>query len=81
MTRLTGAKEEGAFVTTPEGEKVALGIPKAQGQARADGGYGDIPLRRPGTAEEAAGVILAVASPLFGYVDGQTIMCTGGRNM
>ncbi|KAL8692831.1 MAG: hypothetical protein Q9218_002214 [Villophora microphyllina] len=78
-TRLTAAKEEGAFVTTPDGGKVALGIPKAQKDARGD--YNDIPLRRPGTAAEAAGVILAVASPLFSYVDGQTIMCTGGRNM
>ncbi|KAL8638197.1 MAG: hypothetical protein Q9228_004630, partial [Teloschistes exilis] len=71
-TRLTAAKEEGAFVTTPDGGKVPLGIPQAQ---RALGGdFADIPLRRPGTAAEAAGVILAVASPLFSYVDGQTIM-------
>lgn len=79
LTRLTAAKEEGAFVTTPDGGKVTLGIPKAQKEARGD--YTDIPLRRPGTATEAASVILAVASPLFSYVDGQTIMCTGGRNM
>ncbi|KAL8665091.1 MAG: hypothetical protein Q9202_002491 [Teloschistes flavicans] len=71
-TRLTAAKEDGAFVTTPDGGKVALGIPKAQKDSRGD--YADIPLRRPGTAAEAAGVILAVASPLFSYVDGQTIM-------
>lgn len=59
-------------MTMPDGGKVALGIPQAQ---RAMGGdFADIPLRRPGTAAEAAGVILAVASPLFSYVDGQTIM-------
>jgi 3-oxoacyl-[acyl-carrier protein] reductase len=29
-TRLTAAKEEGAFVTTPDGVKVALGIPQKQ---------------------------------------------------
>ncbi|KAL8716307.1 MAG: hypothetical protein Q9220_000212 [cf. Caloplaca sp. 1 TL-2023] len=81
LTRLTAAKEEGAFVTTPDGGKVALGIPRAQKEARGDSAYADIPLRRPGTASEAASVILAVASPLFSYVDGQTIMCTGGRNM
>ncbi|KAL8937409.1 MAG: hypothetical protein Q9216_004440 [Gyalolechia sp. 2 TL-2023] len=81
LTRLTAAKEEGAFVTTPDGGKVPLGIPRAQKEAGGEGAYADIPLRRPGTATEAASVILAVASPLFSYVDGQTIMCTGGRNM
>ena len=80
-TRLTAAKEEGAFVTTPDGTQVALGIPQAQREARAGGSYPDIPLRRPGTATEAASAILAVASPLFSYVDGQTILVTGGRNM
>ena len=81
MTRLTAAKEEGAFVTTPDGAKVALGIPKAQKEAAGSNAHADIPLRRPGTATEAASVILAVASPLFSYVNGQTIMVTGGRNM
>ena len=74
LTRLTAAKEEGAFVTMPDGSKVALGIPKAQQEARASTANLDIPLRRPGTATEAASVILAVASPLFSYVNGQTIM-------
>ena len=73
-TRLTAAKEEGAFVTTPDGSKVALGIPKAQKQAAGSNAYVDIPLRRPGTATEAASAILAVASPLFSYVNGQTLM-------
>ncbi len=83
LTRLTAAKEAGAFITTPDGNKVALGIPQAQKDARAGAGdpNADIPLRRPGTATEAAASILAVASPLFSYVDGQTIMVTGGRNM
>jgi len=81
LTRLTAPKEEGAFVTTPDGSKVALGIPKAQKEAKGADAHADIPLRRPGTATEAASVILAVASPLFSYVDGQTIMVTGGRNM
>ncbi|OBT69465.1 3-oxoacyl-[acyl-carrier protein] reductase [Pseudogymnoascus sp. 23342-1-I1] len=79
-TRLTQAKEKGAFVTTPDGEKVALGIP---GKPAAAGSvpYADIPLRRPGSPSEGASSILAVASPLFAYVSGQTIMVTGGRNM
>ncbi|TKA28422.1 hypothetical protein B0A50_03889 [Salinomyces thailandicus] len=82
-TRLTAAKEEGAFITTPDGEKVALGIPQAQKQARAGAGdaYKDIPLGRPGTATEAASSVLAVVSPLFSYVSGQTISVTGGRGM
>lgn len=75
LTRLTAAKEDGAFVTTPDGSKIALGIPKAQKEAAKDGmAHADIPIRRAGTATEAASVILAVASPLFSYVNGQTIM-------
>lgn len=83
MTRLTAAKEEGAFVTTPDGEKVALGIPGAQKAAREAGSaaFADIPLGRAGTATEAASAVLAVVSPLFSYVSGQTISVTGGRNM
>ncbi|KAI9148067.1 3-oxoacyl-(acyl carrier protein) reductase [Paramyrothecium foliicola] len=85
LTRLTAAKEEGGFVTGPDGEKIALGIPQKQKDAAvaAAGGqaHADIPLRRAGTATEAASSILAVASPLFSYVTGQTIMVTGGRNI
>ncbi|KAI8666001.1 hypothetical protein NCS57_00823400 [Fusarium keratoplasticum] len=80
-TRLTAAKEDGAFVKGPDGEKIVLGIPTKQKQAAGDAAHADIPLRRPGTATEAASSILAVASPLFSYVTGQTIMVTGGRNM
>ncbi|KAF1348151.1 hypothetical protein BDV97DRAFT_298694 [Delphinella strobiligena] len=83
LTRLTAAKEEGAFVTTPDGEKIALGIPGAQKAAResGDAAFKDIPLGRPGSATEAASAILAVVSPLFSYVSGQTISVTGGRNI
>jgi 3-oxoacyl-[acyl-carrier protein] reductase len=80
QTRLTAAKEKGAFITTPDGQKVALGIPTGQGSQGKDANL-DIPLRRPGTATEAAKSILAVASPLFSYITGQVIMVTGGRNM
>lgn len=84
-TRLTDAKEKGAFVEGPGGEKIALGVPgrgaPAKGSKEAEAAHADIPLRRPGTATEAASAILAVASPLFSYVSGQTIMVTGGRNM
>jgi len=83
LTRLTQAKEAGAFITTPDGEKVALGIPqgqKAAGPSKGDQ-HLDIPLRRPGSATEAASAVLAVASPLFSYVNGQTLSVTGGRNI
>lgn len=84
-TRLTRAKENGEFIVTPEGERVPLGIPVAQLEARkgasSESQYKDIPLGRPGTATEGAGSILAVCSPLFAYVNGQTIEVTGGRNM
>lgn len=80
-TRLTDAKEKGQFVTGPGGEKIALGIPGAGKVEDPQTAHADIPLRRPGTATEAASSILAAASPLFGYVTGQTIMVTGGRNM
>jgi len=81
QTRLTAAKEAGAFVTTADGEKIALGIPQAQKAAAKGQEHMDIPLRRPGTATEAASAVLAVASPLFSYVNGETIKVTGGRNM
>ncbi|KAI9871632.1 MAG: hypothetical protein M1830_002666 [Pleopsidium flavum] len=83
LTRLTAAKEAGAFILTPDGSKVSLGIPSTKKTPSSSGenAHADVPLRRPGTATEAASVILAVASPLFSYVDGQTVMVTGGRNM
>lgn len=82
-TRLTAAKEEGGFVTLPDGEKVALGIPQKQKGAKEAGpdAFKDIPLGRPGTATEAASAILSIVSPLMSYVSGQTLSVTGGRNM
>ncbi|KAL5338718.1 hypothetical protein BJX70DRAFT_366023 [Aspergillus crustosus] len=83
QTRLTAAKEAGAFITTPDGTKVALGIPGKQIGAKQGEqvNYPDIPLGRPASPEEAARSVLAVASPLFSYVNGETIRVTGGRNM
>ncbi|KAJ5439912.1 uncharacterized protein N7458_010910 [Penicillium daleae] len=84
-TRLTAAKEAGAFITAPDGTKVALGIPGKQLDSRkgddAAAAYPDIPLRRPASPEEAARAVLGVASPYFSYVNGETIRVTGGRNM
>lgn len=79
-TRLTANKEEGGFVLV-DGQKVALGIPQAQKAAAGPSAHADIPLRRPGTATEAASAVLATVSPLFAYVTGQTISVTGGRNI
>ncbi|KAJ5496641.1 hypothetical protein N7463_008628 [Penicillium fimorum] len=86
QTRLTEAKENGTFITAPDGSKVALGIPAKQLESRKGGAgvkqqYPDIPLGRPASAEEAARSILGVASPLFSYVNGESIRVTGGRNM
>ncbi|UPL02919.1 hypothetical protein LCI18_013853 [Fusarium solani-melongenae] len=79
QTRLTQAKNKGAFAVGPGGEKIQLGVPgRNEGE---DPKYEDIPLRRPGSTIDAANAILAVCSPLFSYVTGQTIMVTGGRNM
>lgn len=69
-TRLTGAKELGEFITTPDGSRVALGIPQAQKDAT---GLSDIPLQRGGTPREAASAILMLASPLASYVTGETL--------
>jgi 3-oxoacyl-[acyl-carrier protein] reductase len=85
-TRLTQAKEDGAAAVLPDGTKIALGIPGAQNMgkkaaANPAAAYPDIPLRRPGSPSEAAQAVLAVASPLFSYVSGQTISVTGGRNI
>ncbi|KAJ5793556.1 hypothetical protein N7457_000155 [Penicillium paradoxum] len=85
-TRLTAAKEAGAFVTTPDGTRVALGIPGKQlaaktGSVEEAEAYPGIPLGRPASPEEAARSILGVASPWFSYVNGETIRVTGGRNM
>lgn len=84
-TRLTAAKEEGAFIVTADGERVALGIPGKQMAERKgsdpNAKFKDIPLGRPGSPTEAASAVLAVVSPLFSYVNGQTIEVTGGRNI
>ncbi|TGJ87471.1 hypothetical protein E0Z10_g1249 [Xylaria hypoxylon] len=80
-TRLTQAKEKGMFITGPKGEHIKVGIPQGTTQASPEQLHADIPLRRPGRPSEAAAAVLAVASPLFSYVTGQTIMVTGGRNM
>jgi 3-oxoacyl-[acyl-carrier protein] reductase len=73
-TRMTMAREEGGSITTPTGEEIGLGVPdQIRSMAAAA-----IPLGRPGTAREAAGPVLFLASPLADYVQGQVLTITGG---
>jgi 3-oxoacyl-[acyl-carrier protein] reductase len=73
-TRLTAAKEQAEKVQR-EGEEIQLGVPDQMRQMSSM----LIPLGRPGTAEEAAGPMLFLASPLSNYVSGAVLEVTGGR--
>lgn len=72
-TRLTQPKAEDT-VLEKNGQQIAIGVPKPQ----LDAFRTMIPLGRPGTAEEAARVMLFLASPLSDYVSGQVVKVTGG---
>lgn len=72
-TRLTQDKEKGEYIER-NGEKIAIGIPKA-GKSIFEM---MIPLGRPGTVQEAARAILFFASPLSDYVSGQVLLVSGG---
>jgi 3-oxoacyl-[acyl-carrier protein] reductase len=72
-TRLTDVKDGSEFVQRGEKE-VQLGIPEQMREF----GIRLIPMERPGTPEEAAGVLLFLASPLSNYVSGHCIEVTGG---
>ncbi len=76
VTRLTNAKEDGASIKVGDKE-IALGIPEGM-RGRATTGS---PLGRPGTAEEGAGGILLMASPLASYVNGHCLEVTGGSGI
>ncbi|OBZ89431.1 3-oxoacyl-[acyl-carrier-protein] reductase FabG [Choanephora cucurbitarum] len=82
-TRLTRAKESGASIEV-DGQKVALGIPtgsKAAAAAAKVNPYADIPLGRAGTADEVAGSVLTLCTPLTSYITGHTLEVTGGRGI
>ena len=72
-TRLTGSVEDGVKIQRNNTE-IPLGIP-SQGRKLWSEMH---PMGRPGTAQEAAGVILFFASPLSDYVSGQVLEVTGG---
>ena len=75
-TRLTADKAAGETIDI-KGEQVALGIPIPQ--EGLDARKQVIPLGRAGTADEAAGPVFFLCSPLSDYVTGHVLMVTGGR--
>ncbi|KAJ5455155.1 hypothetical protein N7475_010276 [Penicillium sp. IBT 31633x] len=60
------------------GKSIVTGIPAAAKKFRDTS---DIPLGRPGTVDDAANVMLFLASPMSSYVTATCIECTGGRYM
>ncbi|KAI9311491.1 hypothetical protein BX666DRAFT_1995640 [Dichotomocladium elegans] len=78
-TRLTRAKESGTAIEI-NGEKVALGVPTGN-RAGAVNPFADIPLGRAGNADEVAGSVMMLCSPLSSYITGHTLEVTGGRGI
>lgn len=76
-TRITRPPTE-SEVLELDGQSIRPGIPLKAEKWRD---VSDIPLARPGTAHEAAKVMLFLACPLSSYVTGTCIECTGGRFM
>lgn len=76
-TRMTRPPEDGQILTI-NGEEIKIGVATGATKFRDTS---DIPLGRPGTAEEAAGCLLFLASDLSSYVTGHILECNGGRFM
>ena len=72
-TRLTRPSEESQTVKVGDYD-VAIGIPSKL----RDAALASIPMGRLGTALEAAGGIVLLASPFAGYITGHTLEVTGG---
>ena len=79
-TRMTNAFTEDGTVALPDGEAVPQGLPPhvAKMWENEQMLRMTTPLCRKGTAEEAAGGILFLASPMASYVTGHTLEVTGG---
>lgn len=77
-TRLTRPKESGESIQVG-GHQVPLGIPAADTYWQAV--KAAIPLRRVGSAEDAAGAILMLAGPWSSYMTGQVLEVNGGAYM
>lgn len=72
-TRLTQSETQGE-VAEREGQQIKLGMPdKVRDMVLAN-----VPMGRPGTAQEAAGALLFFASELSNYVSGQVLEVAGG---
>ena len=80
-TRLTRSKEEQGESIAVGGQEVVLGIPDKVRDMAQEFLPMRIPLARAGTAEEAAGGILLMASPLASYITGHTLEVTGGAGI
>lgn len=74
-TRLTQAKSDGASIEV-DGKTVKLGVPQPMNSSPER--LNVIPLRRPGTVDEAAGSLLLLASPYASYINGHCLEVTGG---
>ena len=76
---------DGAASIEVGGQKVSVGIPgSSQGYKAAVAAWkAQIPLKRAagGTTAEAAGAMLALASPLTSFVTGQVLEVNGGQFM
>lgn len=72
-TRLTQPKEKAEKILRND-QEIAIGIPSERLELTTQ----MIPLGRPGTPQEAAGVMLFFASPLSDYVSGQVLEVAGG---
>lgn len=76
-TRITKPPDESEKLVLA-GQDIVSGIPL---NAKKWRDISDIPLGRPGTIDDAAGVMVFLASPLASYVTGTCIECTGGRHL
>jgi 3-oxoacyl-[acyl-carrier protein] reductase len=73
-TRLTQPLAGEASAIDVAGRRISVGVPPAFLENLKT----LCPLGRPGTAQEAAGAVLFLCSPLSDYVSGEVLICGGG---